>query len=544
MNIDIKKLKPTEVAAYARIVTDVRLWAEAFLMNPDNEQPFRLNHVQHQMLKPGKIKKVIRIHRRGGKSYGLAILALWYALTHQSGQVLIICPDMGKVQTIMRSIDEFLRVSTFIAGELKSATKIPAIREFRNGSTIKGFTTGSSSKTQGKSIRGSTADLVIIDEAAFLNDDDWPAIEPIIQGDSTRPEVITYISSTPTADRNRYWEYCTQPQYEEVFDRVHVPVTENPDYTPDRIAVVKASTNDFTFKQEWMAAFPDIGEGVYKRSYIDRAQREFEYYDPKLPKSIPYPAVRTMGVDWDKYNGTGPNIYILELDRDNQRVKGVYHEEIDPGEYCLTLAVSRIIELNTIFNPQHINVDRGFGEQQVETLHLYGIQHPESGLASKVRGVSFSETVDVIDPITKEHIKKRIKPVMVNITVKWMEDGRFNYPRSHQRFTNQLQDFKIVSITDTAIKYSSEDEHIIDAFMLAAYALYENYEDPFGIDPAINSYLLPVPEYVTETVAKSQAYGYTSDPSPIQKDFSRRKVPKIVYNNTDSNSGLAARRTF
>jgi hypothetical protein len=80
--------------------------------------------------------------------------------------------------------------------------------------------------------------------------------------------------------------------------------------------------------------------------------------------------------------------------------------------------------------------------------------------------------------------------------------------------------------------------------MLAAYALYENYEDPFGIDPAINSYLLPVPEYVTETVAKSQAYGYTSDPSPIQKDFSRRKVPKIVYNNTDSNSGLAARRTF
>lgn len=691
MQLDISKLKPEELNAYAAIVSDVRLWAEAFLINPEKETPFKLNNSQKLMLAPGKLKKVLRMHRRCGKSYGLAVLALWYALTHQSAQVLIICPDMGKVQNIMRSIDEFLRVSDFISGEVRASTKMPAIREFKNGSMIKGYTLGSNSKTQGKGVRGSTADLVIIDEAAFLNDDDWPAIEPIMQGDATRPEVITYISSTPTADRNRYWEFCTQAHYDATYDRVHVPVTENPDYDEERIAEIKNEVSNFTFQQEWLANFPDIGEGVYKRSYIDRAQRDYEYYDPKDLKSIPYPAVRTIGVDWDKFNGTGPNIYVLELDKVNNRVFGCYHEEIDPGEYCLTMAVNRIIELNTIFNPQHIFVDRGYGEcvapntrvttarglipivdvligdrvltvdgtfdrvldkvikteakdtykvyvsnfssvdvssthpfytidadgqtswknvtelnvgdlvaaprdtelsidplevrtelhiflpirkieyigkvsglvdicvegghsfvgnglvlhnTQIETLHLHGKWHPETGLASKVRGVSFSESIEVLDPITKEHIKKRIKPVMVNITVKWMEDGKFVYPRSHEKFTTQLQDFKVISITDSSIKYSSENEHIIDAFMLAAFALYENYEDPFGIAPAVTSYLLPTPEYVEDdSVTKKQAFGYVSQVG-LMTDFKRRTVPALTYNKMDNAGGLDLRRMF
>lgn len=552
MDLDVSKLKPHEIQAYYEIVNDCILWAEAFLMNPDNGQPLQVNYVQRQILGSKSKKTVIRVHRRAGKSYALTIFALWYALTHESAQVLIICPDQAKVHALFNNIDEFLRVSPLLKDCLAESTKTPALRKFKNGSTISGFTAGSRSKAGAETLRGQTADVVIIDEAAFLNKSDWPAIEPIMQGDATRPNVISFVSSTPTAERNRYWEFCTKNQdpvpKSLKWNRIHVQVTDNPDYDADRIAEIRAQVDDFTWKQEWMALFPDIGEGVYKRSYIDRAKRDYEYYNPASSGFSLAPAIRTMGVDWDKYNGTGPNIIVLELDRDHGVYKAVYHEEIEPSHYCLTLATQRIITLNAIFSPQYIYVDRGYGENQVEYLHLYGEQHPETGLSTKVKGISFSDTVEVLDPATRERVKKKIKPVMVNLTVKWMEDNRFTYPKSHSKFTEQLQDFKVIGITDNNIRYSQENEHIIDAFCLAAYAMHSNFADPFAFKPASEIYLLPVPEVVTarthDANGRPLAFGIVKEVPTIRNDFGKRKIPPRVGRTLGPNQSAGIRKGF
>lgn len=547
MDIDVSRLKPDELAAYFKILDDPVSWAEVFLRNPEDGTPFEVNPVQRKILSVKSQKTVVRVHRRAGKSYMLAIYALWYATTHESAKILIICPDMGKVKTLFSSIDEFLRVSPTISSDVIGSSESPYMRrKFKNGSEIRGFTAGSSSKTGAKGLRGQTADVVIVDEAAFLNKEDWTAINPIMDGDAKRPNVISFVSSTPTAIRERYWEMCTREN--NGWRKVHVPVTKNPEYDADRIATIQADSDAFTFTQEWMAEFPEIGEGrVYKDSYITRAQRAYDFHNPNRVDTITEGAVRTIGVDWDKSQGVGPNIVVLELDKEHGVFKVVYHEEIPPEKFCLTVATQRLIDLNRIFNPQHIYVDRGLGETQVEYLHLYGEQHPETQLAKKVRGVSFSENVEILDPATRELVKKRVKPYMVNITVKWFEDNRIIYPKSFDKFTDQLREFRIVSVSDTNIKYSNENEHIIDAFCLAAYAMHSNYNDPFAYVPAADWYLLPTPEVISSkslsATGKPIAFGTVPETSMRRGSFGRRNLP-LGNGITRVTNSTGLRRSF
>lgn len=539
-SIDVNKLTSTELEAYLSIINNVELFAETFMVNPKTGEPMALNYVQRKMLFTDSLLNAIRVHRRAGKSFGLVIYAIWYALTHKASQILIICPDKDKVLALFELIDQFVDVSPgFKSCLIRSSNSNPIVRKFSNNSTIQGFTTGARTKGAAEALRGQAADVVIIDEGAFLDNDDWPAIEPIIFGDAKRiGKVICFVSSTPTAERGRYWEMCTKLKG---WRKVHVPITDNPDFTDEQRQHIKDSTNEFTYKQEFLAEFPDVGEGVYKRSYIDRAKRNYSFYDLADIYYRPPEAIRTIGVDWDKYQA-GPNIVVIELDKEAQKYKIVYHEEIPRSEYCLTLAVDRIIQLNAQLNPQWIYVDRGYGEVQCELLHKYGDENPYTGLKDKVVGISFSDSVVVNDPAIGQSIKKRIKPIMVNITVKWFEDDAIAYPASFEKFTEQLQDFKVLGTTDNAVKYSTKNEHIIDAFCLACYAMHKNYADPFKFETATRSFLLPSPEPVSAKV--KQAYGIVKDTPIGRTDFSRRHLPKLDFAGKGSVGSNPLRKSF
>lgn len=55
------------------------------------------------------------------------------------------------------------------------------------------------------------------------------------------------------------------------------------------------------------------------------------------------------------------------------------------SEYSYDAAVNLIIELNEIYNPSYIYCDAGSGEYQIERLHIYGDEHPQTGLKNKVK---------------------------------------------------------------------------------------------------------------------------------------------------------------
>ena len=84
--------------------------------------------------------------------------------------------------------------------------------------------------------------------------------------------------------------------------------------------------------------------------------------------------------------GAASSILILDFDPAFNKFKVFKRVEVPRSEYTYDNAVNKIVELNQIYNPSYIYVDRGSGEYQLERLHIIGEQNPKSGLKAKVKG--------------------------------------------------------------------------------------------------------------------------------------------------------------
>ena len=65
--------------------------------------------------------------------------------------------------------------------------------------------------------------------------------------------------------------------------------------------------------------------------------------------------------DFDKYQSSS-SIIILDFDVIMIKFKVIKRIEVPRGEYTLDNAVNMIIEMNQIYKPSWIYVDRGYGE--------------------------------------------------------------------------------------------------------------------------------------------------------------------------------------
>jgi len=467
-------------------------------------------------------------------THALSAIALWAAVTRPNFKVLVVCPDKPKALEIYQRVKDFINVSPVLGDMVARLREAPYLQvSFKNGSMISGFTTGASSNRKATAVRSQTADLVIIDEAAYLADDeetkgDWPAITPIMEGDSTR-KPISIVSSTPQQYRGTYYKWATENQdtiqAEHRWDRIHIGVDKNPEWNDEKIQSARAlSANEAMFTQEYLAEFPDVGEGVFRNSYIDRAAHSYNYLT--LTDTIP-PAIYTMGVDWDKYQA-GPTILILKLEQELKKYMVAYCEEVDQSEYVLIDTIQKIIKLNELFNPRFIYIDRGYGEVQCELLRKYGEENPSSNLSNKIKGITFSDRVEIFDPVDGK-VSKPIKPFMVNTVVRWFEDNSFIYSKNHVTLTRQLESYRVVATTANSIKYSSRNEHIIDALLLAAHAMHTNFADPFKVVATEDYVVKPTKEFFSEEPEKvpGMIRVVKDDYSPIRPSFGR-KLPSYT----------------
>lgn len=110
-------------------------------------------------------------------------------------------------------------------------------------------------------------------------------------------------------------------------------------------------------------------------------------------------------------------------------------------------------------------------EYQVETLHAYGLRHPETGLAQKVKGKHFGENLELVDPATKELVKKPLKHFMVNQTAVFFERQKLLLSPFDEELFNQIINYSVVRVTASGQPvYTSKNEHALDAMMLAILA--------------------------------------------------------------------------
>jgi hypothetical protein len=129
------------------------------------EEPFPY---QKEFLDCGENRRIFVAGRRVGKSLSSAWLALWYALTHRNADVLITARAQRQSMNLFRTVKDQISQSELddAAWDSSITRQTRTIIEFSNGSSIKCLPVG----RDGSTIRGEGADLLIVDEAAYIKD--------------------------------------------------------------------------------------------------------------------------------------------------------------------------------------------------------------------------------------------------------------------------------------------------------------------------------------------------------------------------------------
>ena len=477
----------SELQRQLHIAKDSVVWSKNFLdVNP--------RVYQILILRDPSLRKVLRAGRRLGKTFSMAIQLLHYSYTNKDGRSLVVAPMKTQVELIYQEILRIAQKNEVVMNSITRKVTSPQFMiQFSNGSTIRFFTSGMRSGGKSDVARGQEAHLIILDEMDYMHSGDLDALYAMLQKTAEdQPDKVLMGASTPTGRRERFWEWCRSERFQEFW----FPSYCNPFFSKEQEEEFREQYSSSGYRHEIEADWGEDSEGVYPRKFVDLA-----FVDPGwnyIPEITSARSFHTIGVDWDKY-GAGTNIVVCEVCSDNYedpqargKVKVCYREEIGKSEYTLTKAVDRIIELNQIFNPRHIYVDRGFGEVQVELLTKYGVENPSSKLRERVKGIGFGESIDVRDPYTKLMTKKEMKPYMVDNLRQFLENEKIVFPADDDQLYMELISYVVVRMTSTGRPVfeagGSAMDHAHDALMLALLAIEQNYGDLNKMSLASDSY--------------------------------------------------------
>lgn len=471
---------------------------------------------------------VFRLGRRLGKTEIMCIMILWYAFTQYNKKavtnttedqydILIVAPFEKQIDLIFKRLKQLIESSPVFQDSIDRDIKHNI--KLKNGTNILGITAGSKSGNGAAGTRGQRADIIIFDEVDYMTDEDITNIRNIKNEDPTRIRIIA--ASTPSGKRESYYKWCTYASKSFMADIDYIKETGkiryrvvtaksqgykpngwthyyapslvnknlqkmNPDTGQTYLDDLKDEFPEYRYAQEVMADFGEELAGVYQKKFIDYAVSLGMKYNVSYANGQPRPkrGPRILGCDWDKY-AAETSIIIYEWDTQRKIFIPLDKASIPRTKFTLTIAVDTIIKLNKIHDLDWIYVDKGFGEMQVEQLHLYGKNHPESGMHKKVIGVSFSEKVSVRDPYSKKKDDKDVKPFMVNSSVNLFEKGMIALDPKDMQLKEQLEGYRIESISPNGRPtYSSENEHYVDALNLCMLGFSLQYDSMIRVQLA------------------------------------------------------------
>jgi replicative DNA helicase len=495
-------------------------WAKEWIKLPDGS-PWIARWYQEQMLRCTASRRITRCGRRTGKTDALAVHILHYCFTNKNRRVLIVAPYKSQTEEIISRIRGFISTNSKLIASVSRDVSSPFYElKFKNGSRIRGFSSGTKSGAEGVAIRGQDADRIYLDEADYLTDGDLKAIVAIL---NTHANVELWASSTPSGRRAHFWRWCTKtPSYKEFYYPSSVlPFWEE---VKDQIRADYIGNHD-AWVHEILAEFGEQTVGVFQHQYTDHAITEYKYDEMSHKPGWVY----SIGVDWNSEFGT--EIVVVGYNK-RGRFRIVDALNIPKQNWTQLAGIEAIIEMNARWRPTFIYVDEGAGTTNIELLRKYGYdmigqdkKDPACQLKDIVKGYNFSAKIDARDPMTKRPIKKHAKPFMVENAVRFFEERRIEISAFDMALRNQLENYIIKHRTTAGVPvYGLIEErigdHRLDAMMLALVG-YKLEMSDFG------------KAYHTTHIAVSPGFARLrkKDESSPEKELERRldRMPQTRY---------------
>lgn len=294
--------------------------------------------------------------RQVGKTTLCAIIALHFALSHNSVRVPIVSVGLRQSMILFDKIRVFLQ-DCIPANVLLTECTRTRVR-FMNGSEIVALPCG----RDGSTLRGYTTDLVIIDEANF--------IPPIVINSVIRPTRIAnpnsrlIMISTPWIKDHPFHAAMTKPELG--FKGYTWPSRMNPRITPEILELEKRTIGEHNFNREYNAVFLDDEYAYFSTDLVLTCTDEYELNNDA--DTHPPPGRYYVGIDFGKHT-THSTIAILQ-DIDN-KLHLVYLKE-----FQLETPYNDVINwTRTLNNAYHFRggcLDRtGVGERPYEEIERF-----------------------------------------------------------------------------------------------------------------------------------------------------------------------------
>lgn len=186
---------------------------------------------------------VLRSGRQVGKSTIISIKAGEYAIKNSNKTILIIASVERQALLL------FEKVLAYIFEKYRSQIKKGADKptkhtlKLKNGSVIHCLPTGMS----GYGIRGYTIDLLIADEAAFIPEEVWTAVTPMLA--VTKGDII--LLSTPFGKSGFFYKRFTDPAYKSF----HVSSEDCKRISQEHLDQRKKEMSKMEYAQEYLGEF-------------------------------------------------------------------------------------------------------------------------------------------------------------------------------------------------------------------------------------------------------------------------------------------------
>lgn len=185
--------------------------------------------------------------RQAGKSTAAAALALHRAVS-AGGTVLVVAP------TERQSTELVLRVR-----KMAALAGLPLEAEGRTYLEMEGGGRVIALPAHPEGIRGYTAVMVVLDEAAYIPDDLYVAVRPMLA--VTRGRVLAI--STPAGKRGWFWREWHEGG--DHWHRVRVSAEEVPRFSPEFLQAERLRVGERMFAQEYLAEFVEERQGALWR---------------------------------------------------------------------------------------------------------------------------------------------------------------------------------------------------------------------------------------------------------------------------------------
>lgn len=485
-----------EDAVQAVIVDDPVLWAETNLCNPkDPTKPIYLRELQKKLIRTQVKKKVSRIGRRGGKTCAMCIEILWYANTHDNKRVLVVAPFESQIEEIFDTIHRLIQYSPDIRNTIVQDTKKPYLLRLANDTIIRGMTlSAKSGEGAGAAARGKSPDKIYVDEMDYLPRKAMVALKPMLIMEDT----TIWCSSTPSGKREDFYQICTDKTlgYTEIYASTQEALGD--EYTDDMELEFRATFTDIEYEHEIIGAFSEEMAGVFRHDDIERCME-------LLPRSGMEPPARhihdikvnnqnryVLGVDWNKIDMVGTRMVLMEqiLEKDNKnngKFRLAYIGSVEAKEYTQIKGAQFICELFLQVAPKvpepnfQIYVDEGYGHTNVEIIRKWGDENQIARIMRCLHTVDFGGKIKIKDPITKRDVDKPAKPLIVNSSVKFIEDWLVFLPESEDVRNGLVGQMRQYRVTNRGLggnpTYTKDNDHDLTAFMLSCYGFVDKFSD-------------------------------------------------------------------